>query len=399
MPFFTPFQSAIRSLASELKQRWAGENFAPNPAALPSSLASENLGIRGVWIPSTDCKVLTSKQRIAEAMNFIADTGFNTVFPVVWNRGFTAYPSQIMREQFGWEIDARYQGDRKSGSAGMPRSTLFPYTTLFRSTGFNTVFPVVWNRGFTAYPSQIMREQFGWEIDARYQGRDPLAELIVEANKIGLKVIPWFEYGFVSSYNLNGGHLLAKKPEWAARNCSGNLLKKNNFEWMNSLDPEVQEFLLGLMLEVAKNYPVNGVQGDDRIGLPAEGGYDEKTVKRYGEECGREPPSHCRERHWLHWRADIITEFVARVHRELKAINPDLLLSMSPSPYEWGLVEYLQDSKSWVDKKLVDMLHPQFYRRDFNAYKQLVDQLIGEQLSREQVQCVSPGKIGRASCR
>lgn len=331
MPFFTPFQSAIRHLASELKQRFAGENFAPNPAALPSSLASENPGIRGVWIPSTDCKVLTSKQRIAEAMNLIADTGFNTVFPVVWNRGFTAYPSQIMREQFGAEIDARYQG------------------------------------------------------------RDPLAELIVEANRVGLKVIPWFEYGFVSSYNLNGGHLLAKKPEWAARDCSGNLLKKNNFEWMNSLDPEVQEFLLGLMLEVAKNYPVNGVQGDDRIALPAEGGYDEKTVKRYREECGREPPSHCRERHWLHWRADIITEFVARVHRELKAINPDLLLSMSPSPYEWGLVEYLQDSKSWVDKKLVDMLHPQFYRRDFNDYKQLVDRLIGEQLSGEQVQCVSPG--------
>src|SRR4028118_325806 len=25
--------------------------------------------------------------------------------------------------------------DRKSGSAGMPRSTLFPYTTLFRSIG------------------------------------------------------------------------------------------------------------------------------------------------------------------------------------------------------------------------------------------------------------------------
>jgi len=32
----------------------------------------------------------------------------------------------------------------------------------------------------------------------------------------------------------------------------------------------------------------------------------------------------------------------------LKAINPDLLLSMSPSPDEWGLVEYLQDSQTWV---------------------------------------------------
>ena len=74
MPFFTPFQSAVRSWASELKQRFAGENFAPNPAVLPSSLVSENPGIRGVWIPSTDCQVLTSKQRIAEAMNFLADT-------------------------------------------------------------------------------------------------------------------------------------------------------------------------------------------------------------------------------------------------------------------------------------------------------------------------------------
>ena len=331
MPFLDPFQSAIRSFKSLLKQQGSVSVEARSKITLPESFAPHNTGIRGVWIPSTDCKVLTSKQRIADAMDFLADTGFNTVFPVVWNRGFTAYRSQIMREQFGTEIDSRYQG------------------------------------------------------------RDPLAELIVEANRVGLKVIPWFEYGFVSSYNLNGGHLLAKKPEWAARDCSGNLLKKNNFEWLNSLDAEVQDFLLGLMLEVAQNYPVNGVQGDDRIALPVEGGYDEKTVKRYRAECGREPPSQCRERHWLHWRADIITEFVARLHRELKAINPDLLLSMSPSPYEWGLVEYLQDSQAWVDKKLVDLLHPQFYRRDFNGYKQLVDRLIGEQLSSDRLDCVSPG--------
>jgi uncharacterized lipoprotein YddW (UPF0748 family) len=332
MPFLTAFQSAICSFKSLLKQQFAATvDATKNKITLPESFSPHNTATRGVWIPSTDCKVLTSKQRIADAMDFLADTGFNTVFPVVWNRGFTAYPSPIMREQFGVEIDSRYQG------------------------------------------------------------RDPLAELIVEANRVGLKVIPWFEYGFVSSYNLNGGHLLAKKPEWAARDCSGNLLKKNNFEWMNSLDPEVQDFLLGLMLEVAKNYPVNGVQGDDRIGLPVEGGYDEKTVERYRQECGREPPPHCRERHWLHWRADIITEFVARLQRELKAINPDLLLSMSPSPYEWGLVEYLQDSQAWVDKKLVDMLHPQFYRRDFNGYKQLVDRLLGEQLKGDRPQCVSPG--------
>ncbi|MEG4302682.1 family 10 glycosylhydrolase [Microcoleus sp. D3_18a_C4] len=332
MRFFTPFQSAIRSLVSSFQQRLATGFFAPNPSGLPSSLPADNPGgIRGVWIPSTDCKVLTSKQRIADAMDFLADTGFNTVFPVVWNGGFTAYPSQIM-----WQ-------------------------------------------------------QFGAEIDVRYRGRDPLAELIVEAKRVGLKVIPWFEYGFVSSYNRKGGHLLAKKPEWTGRDASGNLLKKNNFEWMNSLDLEVQDFVLGLMLEVANNYPVNGVQGDDRIAFPVEGGYDEKTVKRYREECGKAAPSDCKEQHWVQWRANIITEFVARLHREVKAINPDLLLSMSPSPYDWGLVEYLQDSKAWVDKNVVDLFHPQFYRRDFNAYKQLVDKMISGQLSGQQVKCVSPG--------
>ncbi|WP_341735166.1 family 10 glycosylhydrolase [Microcoleus sp. CAWBG640] len=331
MPFLEPFQSAIRNFKSLLKQQFAVPVNTKNRIAISTTLAPHHTGMRGVWIPSTDCKVLTSQPRIAEAMDFLADTGFNTVFPVVWNRGFTAYPSQIMREQFGVEIDSRYQG------------------------------------------------------------RDPLAELIIEANRVGLKVIPWFEYGFVSSYNLNGGHLLAKKPEWAARDRTGNLLKKNNFEWMNSLDPEVQDFLLSLILEVAKNYPVHGVQGDDRIALPCEGGYDAKTVENYRQQCGREPPANPREQHWLHWRADIITEFVARLYRELKGINPDLLLSMSPSPYEWGLVEYLQDSKSWVDRKLVDMIHPQFYRRDFNSYQQLVDRLVGQQFNTEQLQYVSPG--------
>ena len=144
--------------------------------------------IRGVWLPNTDSLVLNSKQRIAEAMEFLAQTGFNVVFPVVWSKGFTVYPSQVMRKLFGIEIDPRYQG------------------------------------------------------------RDPLAELTQEAKRVGIAVIPWFEYGFASSYSRNGGHLLAKKPDWAAIDRQGNLLTKNKFDWMNAFHPEVQDFLLSLIL-------------------------------------------------------------------------------------------------------------------------------------------------------
>lgn len=287
---------------------------------------------RGVWLTNTDSKVLSSNPRIAEAMDFLARTGFNVIFPVVWNKAVTLYPSQVMRETFGIEIDPLYAG------------------------------------------------------------RDPLTELIGEAHSFGIKVIPWFEYGFASSYNLNGGPLLAKKPEWAARDRTGNLLKKNGFEWMNALDPQVQEFLLSLVLEVVKNYDVDGIQGDDRLpALPCEGGYDLLTVERYRKAFNQNPPQNPKDRQWLQWRADILTDFLARLYQEVKAINPDLLISMAPNIYDWGLKEYLQDSQTWLERGLVDLIHPQIYRRDFQSYKRIVDRLVTEQFTAEHLPKLAPG--------
>lgn len=287
---------------------------------------------RGVWITNTDSEVLRDKQSIAEAMDFLALTGFNVVFPVVWNKAVTLYPSQVMRE----------------------------------------IFDV--------------------EINSRYIGRDPLAELIGEARRVGIKVIPWFEYGFASSYNLKGGQLLAKKPEWAARDRTGNLLNKNGFEWLNAFDPQVQEFLLSLVLEVVKNYDVDGIQGDDRLpALPCEGGYDLLTIERYRRAFNRNPPQNPKDRQWLQWRADILTDFLARLYQEVKTINPDLLVSMAPNIYDWGLKEYLQDSQAWLERGIVDLIHPQIYRRDFGSYRRIIDKLVTEQFSQEQLPKLAPG--------
>ena len=297
--------------------------------------------IRGVWITNTDSKVLYSRETIAEAMQFLAETGFNVVFPVVWNKGVTLYRSPIMSQQFGVEID------------------------FYVSRG---------------------------------QGRDPLRELIEEAHNVGLKVIPWFEYGFACSYQQNGGRILSKKPHWAAINAQGTLLVKNGFEWMNAFDTEVQNFVIDLVLEVVKNYDVDGIQGDDRMpALPSEGGYDSKTVERYIQQHGCRPPIYHKDERWLQWRADILTDFLARLYREAKAIKPHLKVSMAPSPYRWGLNEYLQDYIAWIDKNLVDMIHPQLYRRNFWGYKGLVDQLVDTQFKNSQLSKLSPGillKIG-----
>lgn len=57
--------------------------------------------IRGVWLTTAASDVLESKQNIKKAMQLLAEAGFNTVFPVVWNNGYTLYPSAVLNKNFG----------------------------------------------------------------------------------------------------------------------------------------------------------------------------------------------------------------------------------------------------------------------------------------------------------
>ena len=277
--------------------------------------------IRGVWIPNTDSDFFESRQKIQAGIQLVAETGFNYIFPVVWNKAHTLYPSQVMH--------------------------------------------------------QLIQGKVGKEIFPTLTGRDPLQEVIEAAHRYQIKVIPWFEYGFASSYQQKGGRILAQRPDWAAKDKDGNLVQKNGFEWLNALDRDVQDFMLSLILEVVQNYEVDGIQGDDRLpAMPSIGGYDLKTQQRYRDETGRNPPSNHLDQNWLKWRSAILTDFLARLTQTVKAINPQLIISMAPSPYPFGFREYLQDYPTWMKQDLVDLLHPQLYRRQLSAYKSLVDETV-----------------------
>ena len=160
-----------------------------------------------------------------------------------------------------------------------------------------------------------MLDRFGVELRGVFasQGRDPLAELIVEAHRNGMEVIPWFEYGFAATFgDQTGGRLIQANPQWAARNSSGQFFSKNGFYWMNGLHPEVQELLMSLIHEVIDNYDIDGIQGDDRLpAMPSEAGYDAFTVELYkSEHDGASPPDGYLNNDWLLWRADKLTNFL-----------------------------------------------------------------------------------------
>ncbi len=272
-----------------------------------------------------------------------------------------------------------------ASSALDSRENIKEAVKLCEESGINNIYMVVWNRARTLYPSAIMKEKFGIPISKRFVGRDPLQEMIEEAHARNIKVHAWFEFGFSCSYQEQGGMILKKYPEWAAINKEGKLVSKNGFEWMNAFNPDVQNFISSIVIEVVSNYQVDGIQGDDRLpAVPSESGYDSYTTRLYqSQHNGMLPPTDSKNQEWINWRADLLTNYLAKLYKELKNKNPRLIVSMAPSIHPWAKEQYLQDWPKWMALGIVDYVCPQVYRYNINAYSATL---------REQVKLLKEGE-------
>jgi uncharacterized lipoprotein YddW (UPF0748 family) len=245
---------------------------------------------------------------------------------------------------------------------------------LLESLNINAVIPVVWNAGYTQYQSKIVDSLFGFSIDPAFSGRDPLETVIIEAHRVGIEVYPWFEYGFSSFYSGGtppyGGHILQKYPNWAAKSLNGDICVKNGFDWMSGVNPDVQNFIIGLTTEVIRNYDIDGIEYSDRMpALPVECGYDSVTVELYKQDHGgQSPPVNFYDADWKRWRADKLNDFYSRVRDSVKSLDENLFVASSPSVYPWAYDQYLQDSKTWVNSGIVDQFLPQLYRYSIADY-------------------------------
>lgn len=242
---------------------------------------------------------------------------------------------------------------------------------------FNTIYPVVWNRGYTFYKSDIAQSITGAKtepfLNFMNAGNDVLAKLVKSSKHNNLSIIPWFEYGFMTPPN---SRLAKLHPEWLTSGKKGiDYVQKNlpaaiNHQlWLNPLHPQVQEFIQSLIVEVVKNYDVDGIQIDDHFGMPVEFGYDSFTVQLYQQEhFGQQPPIDHFDVEWMRWRANKITDFLVRINQAVKKIKPQTKISLSPNSQYFAYKYYLQDWQTWVNKDLVDELILQVYRDDKNSF-------------------------------
>jgi uncharacterized lipoprotein YddW (UPF0748 family) len=241
-----------------------------------------------------------------------------------------------------------------------------------RAIGLNTVYVECWKNGYTEFPSPTMKRVIGVEMKINGTGalqRDLVAETLIQAHRNGLLYTAWFEYGFMAAFRTTDNELRAKK-EWITTMADGSdVSKKNGFVWLNPFHPEVQQFLIDISLDAVKQYDLDGIQLDDRIALPVDLGYDEYTKALYKKETGKDVPENVTDPDWMKWRADKISAFALRYVTEIRAVRPELIISVSPAPYPWSYDNYLCDWIRWTKwcycgGKRWDEYIPQCYRMD-----------------------------------
>ncbi len=296
----------------------------PRSIAQPSKETAPKTELRGVWLTNIDSDVLFSRDRLKKSIRRLANLNFNTVYPTVWNWGYTLYPSQVAASAIGTS---------------------------------QRLYPDLNNTG---------------QPDAREaaQGdRNMLKELIDLAHAKNISVIPWFEFGLMAPANSD---LAKRHPDWLTQRRNGSIIVKEGQDprvWLNPFHPEVQQFMTNLIAEVVTQYNVEGIQLDDHFGLPVELGYDPFTVKLYQQEHqGKSPPKNPRDADWMRWRANKMTGVMAHLFSAVKAKNPHALISLSPNPADFSYQELLQDWRAWEQLGYIEELVIQVYRQDRNRF-------------------------------
>ncbi len=280
-----------------------------------------------------------------------------------------------------------------------------------KSLGLNTVYPVVWNKGLTTFPSEAVRRFSGQAIHPQFEGRDPLAEMI-EANKrlqLGLEIIPWFEYGLkvyfgrsmaefqqaapankaVSAFAraaLQKGILLSTSTgqfHWDDR------ISRASFGFLNPASPETRRFLEEFVDELFSKYELDGFQLDDHFSVHTRFGYNNSLKLGFREYLAQRNISKydlsqtsrlsyrdrtTQARVFVDYRATLITNLALQVAQRVKLKNSDTVVQISPAGQSgFSYRNWLQNWPSYTTSPYFDVLVIQAYREDVYGFNSVID--------------------------
>lgn len=253
---------------------------------------------------------------------------------------------------------------------------------------FNALFVQVCALGEAFYHSDTL--PWGKGVSTEF---DPLRELTRRAHAEGIEVHAWINTLFIWEVGRklpeNPRHVLNAHPEWLVRDKNGkNVFDYPSWEWvlrarqglfLDPALPEVQRYITSIFLEVAEQYPVDGLHFD-YIRYPGpEFGYSAQASMAFQQEHQADPIAlvsnknvamsvYGEERYqelmnaWKLFRTEQVEAIVRNVRQGLRARNKELKLSAAVAgDLERGKRDYFQDWERWARNGLVDMIVPMCY--------------------------------------
>lgn len=253
--------------------------------------------------------------------------------------------------------------------------------------GFTTLYPNVWSRGATFHrsrwaPMEPALQKAGTSLD-------PICQMTKAAQRRGLEVIPWFEYGLMEPAE---AEVVRRQPQWVLQKQDGSTgveMHGRTMVFLNPAHPGVRERFIGLISEIVQRCGVDGIQLDDHFAWPVELGYDPYTRALYRQATGREPPANPSDRFWMRWRRQQLTALLRELRSALHQLDEEAaskakargkpkphptFVSLSPGPFRFAYNKWLQDWELWALGGLVDDLIVQNYAYSVKGFTQDLDQ-------------------------
>jgi len=260
------------------------------------------------------------------------------------------------------------------------------------AAGINTVFFETVNASYPIYPSQVAPAQ-----NPLTQGWDPLRAAVELAHARNMELHAWVWIFAAANQRHNEilnqpanylGPVLAQNRDWLMTDKTGNSFHRNSRKaFFDPANPEVRQYLLSLLLEIATEYDVDGIQFD-YIRYPFQDprvnqtyGYGEASRSRFRNQTGTDPisiyPGSALWSTWTEFRINQVNQFVATASRQLKAQRPDLIVSAAvfPIPETERLARLQQHWEAWIEAGHLDLLVPMTYALDTETFQGLTEPL------------------------
>jgi uncharacterized lipoprotein YddW (UPF0748 family) len=284
-----------------------------------------------------------------------------------------------------------------------------------REANFNTLIVQVRGRGDAYYRSKW--EPRAEELKGMPESFDPLAMVVKEAHRAGLKVHAWINMGFASAADTlptSPEHIVNKHPEWLMvhKAVAVQLLKFNpkDPEYLKILSkqvdqdkseieglyasyavPEVKEHLYSIAMDVLDHYEVDGIHLDYIRYASKSLDYNRVTLERFRSEIEKSMTPEEKKNlaamavsdplvytttfpeRWPQFLQDQVTALVERIAVGIKARKPGALLTAAVlANDEAALSRCSQDWKLWLARGYLDAVCPMAYTADTEIFRKQI---------------------------